>query len=195
MLDKDILTLFHGASDAVSQVFTALQLAAVEKTRYATAQLAGPSVMPRLLAASQATPKTQVKPKKAKKPGPKPGLKAVPRPCPVTGTLNTYRRFSYLMPEVRTAANLKKYKGWAKLGKLPPPAKPVVAVKAAPAKAVPAKTASAKKPVQKAKAKKKAAPKAKTMKKTVSATPETPVTVNGTPLNGVVTATVFHPSV
>lgn len=36
------------------------------------------------------------------------------KPCPVTGVMNTHRRFSYLMPEVRTAANLKKYKGWAK---------------------------------------------------------------------------------
>lgn len=40
--------------------------------------------------------------------------KAEMKPCPVTGILNTHRRFSYLMPEVRTAANLKKFKGWAK---------------------------------------------------------------------------------
>lgn len=44
----------------------------------------------------------------------KPEGKAEMKACPVTGILNTHRRFSYLMPEVRTAANLKKYKGWAK---------------------------------------------------------------------------------
>ena len=37
-----------------------------------------------------------------------------PPRSPVTGVMNTHRRFSYLMPEVRTAANLKKFKGWAK---------------------------------------------------------------------------------
>lgn len=40
------------------------------------------------------------------------GVEALP--CPVTGVLNKHRRFSYLMPEARTPANLKKYRGWAK---------------------------------------------------------------------------------
>lgn len=53
--------------------------------------------------------KTAAKAKAAKADG-----KAEMKPCPVTGILNTHRRFSYLMPEVRTAANLKKFKGWAK---------------------------------------------------------------------------------
>lgn len=49
-----------------------------------------------------------------KSPGPKKGAKAPKKPCPVTGVLNTHRRFSYLMPEVRTAENLAKYKGASK---------------------------------------------------------------------------------
>ena len=48
--------------------------------------------------------------------------KAQMKPCPVTGILNTHRRFSYLMPEVRTAANLKKFKGWASKGAIAPAA-------------------------------------------------------------------------
>lgn len=32
------------------------------------------------------------------------------KPCPVTGIPNRHRRFSYLMPEVRTAENLMKFK-------------------------------------------------------------------------------------
>lgn len=43
----------------------------------------------------------------------KSGAGAQAKPCPVTGILNTHRRFSYLMPEVRTEENLKKFKGWA----------------------------------------------------------------------------------
>lgn len=42
------------------------------------------------------------------------GTKAEMKPCPVTGIPNTHRRFSYLMPEARTAANLRKYKGWSR---------------------------------------------------------------------------------
>lgn len=42
--------------------------------------------------------------------GPKPGAKAESKPCPVTGIPNTHRRFSYLMPEVRTPENLAKFK-------------------------------------------------------------------------------------
>ena len=42
--------------------------------------------------------------------GPKAGTKAQSKPCPVTGVLNTHRRFSYLMPEVRTPENLAKFK-------------------------------------------------------------------------------------
>lgn len=66
--------------------------------------------------------------------GPAKGTKATPRPCPVTGVPNTFRRYSYLMPEVRTAANLKKYKGWAKRvaqAESTPVAKRVKATKAA----------------------------------------------------------------
>lgn len=44
--------------------------------------------------------------------------KAVAMPCPVTGVMNTHRRFSYLMPEARTPANLKKYRGWSKNSRL-----------------------------------------------------------------------------
>jgi hypothetical protein len=51
---------------------------------------------------------------KADRRGPKKGGKAVAKPCPVTGVLNTHRRFSYLMPEVRTPENLAKFKGAAK---------------------------------------------------------------------------------
>lgn len=61
--------------------------------------------------------KATFKPAKAKKaaaPKTKAEGKAEMKPCPVTGVMNTHRRFSYLMPEVRTAANLKKYRGWAK---------------------------------------------------------------------------------
>lgn len=45
-----------------------------------------------------------------RKRGPEKGTKAQAKPCPVTGVLNTHRRFSYLMPEVRTPENLKKFK-------------------------------------------------------------------------------------
>lgn len=41
-------------------------------------------------------------------------LKGMLKPCPVTGVLNSHRRFSYLMPEVRTPENLAKFKGAAK---------------------------------------------------------------------------------
>jgi len=50
-----------------------------------------------------------------KRRGPKLGSKAAAKPCPVTGTLNTHRRFSYLMPEARTAENLAKFKRGGKL--------------------------------------------------------------------------------
>lgn len=40
----------------------------------------------------------------------KPYAKSAPKPCPVTGILNTHRRFSYLMPEARTAENLERYR-------------------------------------------------------------------------------------
>jgi hypothetical protein len=53
---------------------------------------------------------TPVLPTPEKKRGPKEGSKAVAKPCPVTGVPNTHRRFSYLMPEVRTPENLAKYK-------------------------------------------------------------------------------------
>lgn len=55
------------------------------------------------------TVRTEKKPRK--------GGGAEALPCPVTGILNKHRRFSYLMPEARTAANLKKYRGWAKAKK------------------------------------------------------------------------------
>jgi hypothetical protein len=45
-----------------------------------------------------------------KRRGLKPGINSSAKPCPVTGTLNTHRRFSYLMPEVRTPENLAKFK-------------------------------------------------------------------------------------
>lgn len=73
-------------------------------------------------------PKAQTKGRRGKKPvlkavetkpvkktrGPKKGVKAPQKPCPVTGVLNTHRRFSYLMPEVRTPENLAKFKGGGK---------------------------------------------------------------------------------
>jgi hypothetical protein len=62
---------------------------------------------------TKADPRTKVKIVRGKR-GPKKGGKAQPKPCPVTGTLNTYRRFSYLMPEVRTPENLAKFKGASK---------------------------------------------------------------------------------
>lgn len=36
------------------------------------------------------------------------------RPCPVSGVLNSARRYSYLMPEHRTPENLAKYRGWTR---------------------------------------------------------------------------------
>jgi len=38
------------------------------------------------------------------------GVSIDPQPCPVTGILNKNRRFSYLMPEVRTAENLRRFR-------------------------------------------------------------------------------------
>lgn len=40
----------------------------------------------------------------------KPRAKVAPKPCPVTGILNTNLRYSYLMPQARTPENLAKYK-------------------------------------------------------------------------------------
>lgn len=61
-----------------------------------------------------ATPTPAWEPTPAWKPpkqrGPEKGTKAQAKPCPVTGVLNTHRRFSYLMPEARTPENLKKFK-------------------------------------------------------------------------------------
>lgn len=37
------------------------------------------------------------------------GAPGLLRACPVTGVMNSHRRFSYLMPEARTPANLAKY--------------------------------------------------------------------------------------
>lgn len=38
------------------------------------------------------------------------GVSIDPQPCPVTGIPNKHRRFSYLMPEVRTAENLRRFR-------------------------------------------------------------------------------------
>jgi hypothetical protein len=54
-------------------------------------------------------PEAEVSADKGKR-GPKEGSKAQAKPCPVTGVLNTHRRFSYLMPEARTPENLAKFK-------------------------------------------------------------------------------------
>ena len=65
---------------------------------------------------TKANPRTKVKIVRNKR-GPAKGTKAASKPCPVTGILNTHRRFSYLMPEARTPENLAKYKGGAKAKK------------------------------------------------------------------------------
>lgn len=49
---------------------------------------------------------------KPSRPGRKPPNKADMKPCPLSGTMNAGRRFSYLMPEYRTPENLKKFRGW-----------------------------------------------------------------------------------
>ena len=50
----------------------------------------------------------------SKRRGPLAGTKAALKPCPVCGTPNKARRYSYLCDEHRTAANQKKFKGAAK---------------------------------------------------------------------------------
>lgn len=49
-----------------------------------------------------------------RKPGPRAGFKAELKPCPVCGTANKARRFSYLCEDHRSGENLKKFKGAAK---------------------------------------------------------------------------------
>lgn len=39
----------------------------------------------------------------------------LPRPCPITGQLNRNRRASYLMPEVNTPENRKRFEGWFRM--------------------------------------------------------------------------------
>jgi hypothetical protein len=56
------------------------------------------------------TPATPTPVVESKQRGPEKGTKAQAKPCPVTGVLNTHRRFSYLMPEARTPENLAKFK-------------------------------------------------------------------------------------
>jgi hypothetical protein len=161
----------------MSRVYVAMLSEAVEKAGVATLgqtlsvkSLPASSKSHGKVAVTKANPRTKVKVVRGKR-GPKKGLKATPRPCPVTGILNTYRRFSYLVPEVRTAANLKKYKGWAK-NDAPTPA--------------PVKV----KPTQKVAAKKATKPKSKPTKNPVAAAP---APAPATPSE--VTATVFHPSI
>jgi hypothetical protein len=48
--------------------------------------------------------------KKIRKPNSLTGTKIPLRPCPVTGVPNKHRRFSYLMPGVRTPENIEKYR-------------------------------------------------------------------------------------
>lgn len=64
--------------------------------------------VPHAVVGSTSISEVEYKPTKTR--GPKPGIKAESKPCPVTGVLNTHRRFSYLMPEARTPENLKKFK-------------------------------------------------------------------------------------
>lgn len=57
------------------------------------------------------------------RPGPRSGYKAELKPCPVCGTPNKARRFSYLCDKHRTDENLRKFKGAAKAGGKAAPAK------------------------------------------------------------------------
>ncbi len=52
-----------------------------------------------------------------RRPGPRAGFKAALKPCPVCGTPNKARRFSYLCDEHRTEENKKKFKGGAAVTK------------------------------------------------------------------------------
>jgi hypothetical protein len=57
------------------------------------------------------------------RPGPRSGYKAELKPCPVCGTPNKARRFSYLCDKHRNEENLRKYKGAAKGAPATAPAK------------------------------------------------------------------------
>ena len=46
-----------------------------------------------------------------RQPGPPPGTRAQPKPCPVCGEPNKARRFSYLCEAHRSAESLAKFKG------------------------------------------------------------------------------------
>ena len=65
--------------------------------------------------------------------GPRAGYKAEEKPCPICGTLNKARRFSYLCENHRTDENRSKFKGY-KGGPVPAPsaAKPAVAAPGRP---------------------------------------------------------------
>lgn len=88
--------------DEISVVMTkfqaALNAAVASEVRRQVTEMIGTGEMPLV-------PAVPVKQR-----GPEKGSKAQAKPCPVTGVLNTHRRFSYLMPEVRTPGNLKKFK-------------------------------------------------------------------------------------
>jgi hypothetical protein len=64
------------------------------------------------------------------------GAAGLLKPCPVTGIMNSHRRFSYLMPEARTAENLAKYRSDHKKALLSKSAKKLAA-KAVEAKPAP----------------------------------------------------------
>jgi hypothetical protein len=98
------------AAQNLSQAFIAFSLA----LRDADIAVASPSRKTVTKATIKPVREKTAKAPKAKAQKAKAEGKAEMKPCPVTGVMNTHRRFSYLMPEVRTAANLKKYKGWAK---------------------------------------------------------------------------------
>ena len=65
--------------------------------------------------------------------GPRAGYKAEEKPCPVCGTMNKARRFSYLCENHRTDENRAKFKGYKGGPAAPAAAKPAAAAKTAAA--------------------------------------------------------------
>ena len=131
-LEERLADLLNKVAEDAANPWQAKMKKAVKAAKAApkTAKKAGKAVKTKTTKAVKAAPKTRkpaTTPKKAasgasstaapaagKRRGPKPGIAAALKPCPVTGIPNKHRRFSYLMPEARTPENLEKYRKQSK---------------------------------------------------------------------------------
>jgi len=103
---------------AINRMLASLEVAVENEVRrrvimaISTIRTATPIPMAQPVAAPQPTPAPQPMPVNKSNPRASRyrGVAIQPQPCPVTGIPNKHRRFSYLMPEVRTAENLRRFR-------------------------------------------------------------------------------------